>query len=222
MSVASPPETTDLGEADSATIFVAETGCSSEVVDDLQRYRERLAEWNGRMNLVGPSALAAFWTRHALDSAQLLGLEPTARVWMDIGAGAGFPGLVLAVLLKGRVGACVHLVESVTKRAGFLKAMAQELDLPAVVHTCRAEALTRPAGLEVVTARACAPMPRLLGYAAPHLKSGVKGLFLKGRGVEAELTEARRSWKFHAELLPSVSDPSGRVVRIERLTCVRT
>lgn len=196
------------------------TYASPLALADLDLYRQLLEEGSGRMNLIGPSALAEFWTRHALDSAQLLDLEPQASVWLDIGAGGGFPGIVLAILLKARGGARVHLVESVAKRAGFLAEVVERLGLPAVVHCARAESLARPPGLQIVTARACAPMPRLLGYAFPHLKSGARGLFLKGRGVEAELTEARRSWRFGAELLPSVSDPSGRVVRIERLSRV--
>ena len=211
-----------LSEADQIVAFVSQTGASGRAIDDLTRYRDFLAEQNERINLVGPSALADYWSRHVLDSAQLLKLEPAARIWMDIGAGAGFPGLVLAILLKGRDGACVHLVESMEKRARFLTQIAKDFSLPAVVHGARAETLARPPKLEIVAARACAPMPRLLSYAAPHLKFGAKGLFLKGRGVEAELTEARRSWRFQAELLPSVSDPSGRVVRIERLSRVRT
>ena len=220
MSAANALEAPSAGpEGDPACAFLVEDA-SPTALADLGRYRRLLGEWNARMNLVGPSELAAFWTRHALDSAQLLRLEPDARIWLDIGAGAGFPGVVLAILLKGRPGVRVHLVESMAKRARFLAEVVGSLALPAVVHAVRAETLARPAGLQVVTARACAPMPRLLGYALPHLKSGAKGLFLKGRGVEAELTDARQSWRFEAELLPSLSDPSGRVVRIERLARV--
>ena len=215
MSVVSPPEVA--APSSGPEVFASRTEASAAAMADLERYRDLLAEWNTRMNLVGPSALAEFWTRHALDSAQLLQVEPQARIWMDIGAGAGFPGLVLAILLKGRAGVCVHLVESMAKRARFLTEVVSTLDLPAVVHTARAEDLSCPARLDVVTARACAPMTRLFGYALPHLRGGARGVFLKGRGVEAELVEARSSWTFEAELLPSCSDPSGRMVRIERL-----
>ena len=221
MSDVSQPDLTLVGEHD-LDAFAATTGASEEAMTELVRFRDLLAEWNTRMNLVGPSALAEFWTRHALDSAQLLQLASDARIWMDIGAGGGFPGVVIACLLKRQGGACVHLVESMAKRARFLSEVVQALQLPAVVHAVRAEALKRPGGLDVVAARACAPMPRLLEFASPHLAQGAIGLFLKGRGVEAELTEARQSWKFEAELLPSVSDPSGRIVRIERLSRVRS
>jgi 16S rRNA (guanine527-N7)-methyltransferase len=158
--------------------------------------------------------MAEFWPRHAWDSAQLLVLKPEALTWADLGAGAGFPGLVLAILLKGRDGAHVHLVESMAKRCRFLSEVVNSLGLPATVHNRRAEELK---GLKVdaVTARACAPMPRLLGYAQPFLKQGAKGVFLKGQDVEAELTEATKYWKFEADLAPSLSSSAGRIVEIK-------
>ena len=166
-----------------------------------------------------PSAMAAFWRRHAFDSAQLLALAPDARVWADIGTGAGLPGVVLAILLKEAPGAQVHLIESLAKRCRFLSEVVAVLQLPAKVHHGRAED-TRLTGIEVVTARACAPLSRLLGYAEPLMRKEVRGLFLKGRDVEIELAEAWRTWSFQGELTPSRSDPSGRIVSIERLTRV--
>jgi 16S rRNA (guanine527-N7)-methyltransferase len=182
---------------------------------DLERFRGLLEDWNGRMNLVGPSAMAEFWSRHAYDSAQLLALAPEALTWADLGAGAGFPGLVLAIQLKGRPGAKVHLVESMAKRCRFLQAAADELALPAEVHNVRAEDLSL--AVDIVTARACAPLPRLLEFAWPSLRRGGTALFLKGQDVEAELVEATKSWYFEAELLPSRSGPTGRIVKLERL-----
>ena len=152
---------------------------------DLETFRAMLADWNGRMNLVGPSALDDFWLRHAFDSAQLLDLAPRALRWVDLGPGAGFPGVVLAILLKGRPGAVVHLVESMTKRCRFLEAVVAALDLPAEIHNARAEDLA--IACDVVVARACAPLVRLFGYARPYLKRGAVGLFLKGQDVAAEL-----------------------------------
>lgn len=191
---------------------------------DLQAYRDLVATWNERMNLVGPSAMAAFWLRHAYDSAQLLPHAPAARIWADLGAGAGFPGVVLAILLKETPGARVHLVESMAKRCVFLREVTRVLGLPVEVHNRRAED-TKLVGVEVVTARACAPLTRLLGFARPLLegKAGGQtiGLFLKGGNVEQELTEARAVWDFQAELRPSLSDPSGRILRIERLRRAR-
>jgi 16S rRNA (guanine527-N7)-methyltransferase len=161
--------------------------------------------------------LSEFWLRHVLDSAQLFHVEQSALLWADVGAGAGFPGIVLAILLKERPGARVHLIESMAKRAGFLNRVVEALSLPAEVHHVRAEALKPPAGLEIVTARACAPFPRLFSYTAHFFRAGAKGVFLKGRGVESELTAARQSWTFQSDLVESLSDPAGRIVRIERL-----
>ena len=186
---------------------------------DLERFRILLGEWNERMNLVGPSALEAFWGRHAYDSAQLLALAPEAMTWADLGAGAGFPGLVLAVLLKDRPGAQVHLVESMAKRCRFLQAVIDDLALPAQVHNARAESLSL--SVDIVTARACAPLARLLEFAWPYLEKGATGLFLKGQDVDAEMAEATISWDFRAELLPSVSDPSGRILRVKGLRRAR-
>lgn len=199
--------------------FAAATGASPAQMADLERFRILLGEWNERMNLVGPSALEAFWGRHAYDSAQLLALAPEAMTWADLGAGAGFPGLVLAVLLKDRPGAQVHLVESMAKRCRFLQAVIDDLALPAQVHNARAESLSL--SVDIVTARACAPLARLLEFAWPYLEKGATGLFLKGQDVDAEMAEATISWDFRAELLPSVSDPSGRILRVKGLRRAR-
>ena len=186
---------------------------------DLTRFQTLLAEWNEVMNLVGPLTIATYWTRHALDSAQLIPLAPEAITWADLGAGAGLPGVVLAILLKGRAGAKVHLVESMTKRCRFLEVVAKDLDLPVQIHNARAEDLKLQ--VEIVTARACAPMTKLLGFAEPYLRSGAVGLFLKGQDVESELAEARKAWMFDADLRTSQSDPRGRIVQVKRLSRVR-
>jgi 16S rRNA (guanine527-N7)-methyltransferase len=208
--MASPPQ--------DAAEFQAVVGASDAQMADLRAFLALLTEWNEKMNLVGPSALAQFWPRHAYDSAQLLALAPDALTWADLGAGAGFPGLVLAVLLKGRPGAKVHLVESMAKRCRFLSEVAQTLALPAEVHNSRAENLG--IRVDIVTARACAPLVRLLGYAEPCLKKGATGLFLKGQDVVAELTEAAKCWKFEAELLASSSSPDGRILQVKGLSHV--
>ena len=196
--------------------FAALAGASARQVVDLERFCGLLADWNQRMNLVGAATLADFWGRHAWDSAQLLRLAPQARTWADLGAGAGFPGVVLAVLLKGRDGAKVHLVESMAKRCRFLAEAVTSLALPAEVHNRRAEDLVL--SVDVVTARACAPLARLLGFARPYLARGAKGLFLKGQDAEAEVADAQRSWKFKHKLHQSLSDPRGRIIEIEGLT----
>jgi 16S rRNA (guanine527-N7)-methyltransferase len=201
-----------------AAAFQAATGASDAQIADLEIFLGMLADWNQRMNLVGPSALGEFWRRHALDSAQLLALAPEAVTWADIGAGAGFPGVVLAILLKGRAGACVHLIESIGKRCRFLEAVVAALDLPARVVNARAESLSLK--VQIVTARACAPMVRLLGYVWPYFRKGASGLFLKGQDVEVELEDATRYWKFEAQLIPSLSSSQGRIVHMKRLSRV--
>ena len=199
--------------------FQALSGVSDRQLADLERYRDLLVEWNAVMNLVGPATIATYWTRHVLDSSQLMAQAPGALTWADLGAGAGLPGVVLAILLKETPGAQVHLVESMAKRCRFLSEVCNALDLPAHVHNARAEELTLK--VEVVTARACAPMTKLLGFSWPYLQRGAVGLFLKGQDVETELAEARSAWSFDAELRPSQSDPRGRIVQVKRLSRVR-
>lgn len=212
MSAAVPP---DPAPAFDAATFADLARATPAQMADLERFRTLLAEWNTRMNLVGPSTLADFWNRHAWDSAQLLRLAPDALTWADLGAGAGLPGLVLAILGKGRLGFQVHLVESVTKRCRFLTEVVGVLDLPACVHNARAESLAL--SVDIVTARACAPLVRLLGHAQPYLRGGARGLFLKGQDVASELSEATRYWDFDADVVGSLSDPRGHVVRLRRL-----
>lgn len=198
-----------------AETFARASGATPQQVADLDRFRTLLAEWNENMNLVGPATLEVFWSRHAWDSAQLLRLAPEARSWADLGAGAGLPGVVLAIMGKGKLGFHVDLVESMTKRCRFLTAVVSQLDLPATVHNERAENLDLT--VEIVTARACAPLHRLLGYARPFLMAGATGLFLKGQDVVAEMKEAASYWEYEADVVPSLSDPRGRIVRVRSL-----
>ena len=199
--------------------FLADHALPGEAVADAENYLEMLGEANQRMNLVGASTLGDFWLRHFLDSAQLLALAPQARSWADLGSGAGLPGVILAILLKHTPGARVHLVESVSKKCAFLEGTVRALNLPAQVACARAEDLALE--VEVVTARACAPLPRLLGFAAGYLERGAKGLFLKGSEVDSEISEARKSWRFDLVIHPSLSDPRGRVLEIAELARVR-
>ena len=212
MSAAAQPEAVAVTDAQSVA---QASGATDSQVADLERFLALLTEWNEVMNLVGPKTLPEFWNRHAWDSAQLLQIAPEARTWADLGAGAGFPGLVLAILGKGREGFRVHLVESMAKRCRFLSEVVGELQLPATVHNDRAENLKL--AVDIVTARACAPLARLLGYAQPYLKAGTTGLFLKGQDVASDLEEATRYWELEADVIPSLSDERGRIVRVRRL-----
>jgi 16S rRNA (guanine527-N7)-methyltransferase len=211
MSDVAPPELGGLPPH-----FVERVRAGPDWEEDVAAYRDKLTAANRHMNLVGASTLGQFWERHFIDSAQLLWVSPESVVWADLGSGAGLPGLVLAILLKGRPGARVHLIDSMTKRCRFLTEVVDALALPAVVHNARAETLGLT--VEMVTARACAPLDRLLGYAQPFFARGAKGLFLKGADVQAEVAEARKSWRFKSHTMNSLSDPRGCLLSIEELS----
>jgi 16S rRNA (guanine527-N7)-methyltransferase len=150
-AISAPLVTEDLDPVDAAA-FQRLTGCTDSQLADLKRFQVLLGEWNEVMNLVGPATMPTYWNRHAWDSAQLLKLAPDAKTWADLGAGAGLPGVVLAIVLKDTPGAKVHLIESMAKRCRFLRVVVDELKLPAEIHNARAEELDLK--VDVVTARA--------------------------------------------------------------------
>ncbi len=198
--------------------FQGETGVSRETLRRLTAYADLLTKWTRAINLVSRASLRDLWRRHMLDSAQLLPLLPGApvgrpRVIVDLGSGAGFPGLVLAILGAGDL----HLVESDRRKAAFLREVVRETGCSAQVHNVRIEELA-PIAADVVTARACAPLAELLGYAYkfPGREPGRRPccLFSKGRRVDEELTEARKRWKMTVEPFPSRTDPGGTILRI--------
>jgi 16S rRNA (guanine527-N7)-methyltransferase len=156
--------------------------------------------------------------RHIADSLQLLDITPEAKSWVDLGSGAGFPGLVLGIAALERDGMRVDLVESNGRKCAFLRHVVRLTGASVTVHQARVEAVIgRFADADVVTARALAPLSQLLVWTEPLLTTGATGLFPKGREVEAELTEAAKSWRFEAELVPSRTDSAGRIVRIHSL-----
>jgi 16S rRNA (guanine527-N7)-methyltransferase len=185
-------------------------GVSRETHERLAAHLDLLRRWQPAINLVGPATLADPWRRHVLDSAQLLERLPgSASGVVDLGSGAGFPGMVLALL--GVPG--VHLIESDRRKAQFLREVARVTGAAVTIHTARIEKLQGwPAG--VVTARALAPLPRLLELAERFLVADTVCLFLKGRSVEHELTAARSSWHMEVDKLPSLSQPAGVVLRL--------
>ena len=245
---------------------------SRETQERLGLLVQELRRWQRVKNLVGPATLDRVWTRHVADSLQLLDLAQDAKAWIDLGSGAGFPGLVIAIAASERIpGAVVHLVESNSRKCAFLRHVARLTGAAAVVHEGRIEdevallhlsgirerssfqatnqelssiegrnrvrASGSPArshagggtgtlarhpalkdsGIEVVTARALAPLAQLLAWSYPLLTTGAIGLFPKGRDVDAELTEAAKSWTYAADLLPSRTDSEGRIVRLRSL-----
>lgn len=200
--------------------FERASGVPRETIERLESHRRLLVEWSGRANLVGPKELELYWTRHALDCAQLLCLAPTAKRWVDLGAGAGFPGIVIACAIADQPDAMVHLVESTGKKARFLEEVVREIGLPAEVFNVRIEDFGAGEGpYDVVTARALAPLPRLISYAKPILDRGAQGLFHKGADTDAELAAAKGALNggaFRADVLESLSDPRGRIVRITK------
>jgi 16S rRNA (guanine527-N7)-methyltransferase len=191
-----------------------------ETIARLETHHRLLAEWSGRINLIGPRELELFWSRHALDSAQLVKLAPDARRWADLGSGAGFPGLVVAAILAAQPDTAVHLVETTGKKARFLAAVIAAAGLPAQVFNQRIEDFGVGAGpYDVVTARALAPLPRLIAYAKPILDRGAIGLFHKGADVDAELAAAKdvlNGGAYRADVLESLSDPRGRIIRVTK------
>jgi 16S rRNA (guanine527-N7)-methyltransferase len=192
---------------------------SRETTDRLDRLVELLLPWTQRTNLIARSTIPNLWTRHIADSLQLLPLAPDARRWIDLGSGAGFPGLVIACALADRAGTTVHLVESIGKKATFLREAVAHLQLPAVVEAMRIEDFVKnfKGKADIVCARALAPLDKLLTLAQPLLKTGAQGLFPKGQDVEGELTEASKYWKIDAELVPSQTSPQSRIVVVRGL-----
>ena len=224
--------------------FKAATGVSRETLDRLTAYARLLEKWTRRINLVSRASLADLWRRHLLDSAQLMNHLPPPppdrpRVVIDLGSGAGLPGLVLAILGAGEI----HLVESDQRKAAFLREAGRAAGCVSpmgrdsvTVHNCRIEDLT-PFPVDLVTARALAPLPKLIGLAEGFLLSRFQpspppghpihdsaeqtdhplALFLKGRGAAAELAAAREKWPLEAESLVSDTDPSAIVLRLRLL-----
>src|SRR6478736_5926056 len=193
---------------------LALTPVSRETEARLDRYVDLLVEWQAKTNLVAPSTLPNLWTRHISDSLQLLNLAPSAKVWMDLGSGGGFPGVVLACALAETPGATVHLVERVAKKAAFLREAIRVTASPGTVHPADiGDTVERLAGsIDCITARAVAPLHQLVGFAEPLVRRGAKALFLKGQDVEAELTEATKYWKMTPHLHSSRTGGQGWIV----------
>ncbi len=188
---------------------------SRETKEKLELLERELRRWQAIKNLVGPATLDRIWDRHIVDSLQLLDLAPEARTWLDLGSGAGFPGLVLAIAGAER-GLRVHLVESNSRKCAFLRHVVRLAGAPATIHEARLEAVIPGfvGRADVVSARALAALPLLLEWTEPLLKAGAIGLFPKGRDAEIELTEARKRWTFEPDVLPSLTDSEARILRI--------
>lgn len=183
----------------------------ADLADKLNRYETLLRKWQGAINLVAPSTLPELRRRHFQDSLQLVPLiPPGAKTLVDLGSGAGFPGLVLALA----TGLETHLIESDQRKAEFLRAVSRETGASVTVHAKRIEQVP-PFPADVVTARALAALPVLLGYAARFAGPRTVALFPKGRAAEAELTSLPPSPKMTIDLHPSRTDSDAVLIRIE-------
>lgn len=208
----------DIDPADRARAL-ALVAVSRETESRLDRFVALLLAWQGKTNLIAPSTIPELWTRHVADSLQLIALAPQAKVWIDLGSGGGFPGLALACALAERPEAVVHLVESNQKKAAFLREAARVAAAPAQIHAMRIGdfAARFAERADAVTARALAPLAKLLQEAYPLLKTGAVGLFLKGQDIEAELTAASKCWTIEAQLVPSRTSAEGQIVVVRKL-----
>ncbi len=205
--------TDDLPEPLTAAQFQLESGISDTDRGRLETYLGLLEEWRPRVNLVAKSTLKDPWRRHVLDSAQIMPLlPPDVRRLADLGSGAGFPGMVLAILGASDV----HLIESEGRKCAFLEAVSRETNCPVTIHNNRAETLPRLAA-DVVTARALAPCKRLLPLVARHLSDDGTAILFKGRKAEEELTECWKNWMMSITRIQSSSDPSGTILKIQDL-----
>jgi 16S rRNA (guanine527-N7)-methyltransferase len=204
------------GPEDFAEVF----NVARETIHRLERYAALLAHWQKSTNLVASATLPRLWSRHFADSAQIRGLAPEARLWLDLGSGAGFPGLVVAILQTGQPGFRMHLVESNQKKCAFLAEVVRETKAPVDIHAMRIEQLGESARRlrpDVVSARALAPLPRLFELAQPFFGPETRGLFLKGREAEAEVEAAMVAWDFAATLHQSLTSADSHIVEARAL-----
>jgi 16S rRNA (guanine527-N7)-methyltransferase len=206
---------------DGPEAFAAVFAVSRETIERLALYEALLKRWQSAVNLVAPSTLGMVWHRHFADSAQLVALvPPQARNFADLGSGAGFPGLVLAIMLAERRPMRAWLIESDQRKAAFLKEVARQTGVAVDIVSTRIESQETQARIgqaDVVTARALAALGRLLALAAPLMGPQSVGLFLKGRDAASEIEEARAGWRFDATRVASMTDPRGSVVMIRHL-----
>lgn len=194
-----------------------ELNVSRETLELLNRYESKLRKWMPFKNLIGPSTLSELWTRHFADSLQLLSMAPNARRWVDIGSGAGFPGLVVSAALVDQKGAMVHLIEADNRKCAFLREVARDINAPVQVHHGRAEDIICHLDADVVTARAVTELSGLMRLAAPLLNRGALALFPKGREYETELDALEQDIPFSLEIVPSLTAPDGKILVFKRL-----
>jgi 16S rRNA (guanine527-N7)-methyltransferase len=213
---------TSVGLSEDREKALAMFDVSRETIARLDRFVDLLLTWQRRTNLISPSTIPSLWTRHIADSLQLLQLVEVRHggVWLDLGTGGGFPGLVIACALAEVPGTQIHVVESNLKKAAFLREAVRETKVPGIVHAARIETLLPVLGAtaDYVTARALAPLPDLFEMIAPFLKKGAKAFLLKGQDLDIELTEATKHWNIGSESVPSRTSKTGRILIVHALS----
>lgn len=192
----------------------SELNVSRETLEKLTLYGDLLKKWQAKINLVGPKTIQTLWERHFLDSAQLFSKIPQgASNLVDIGCGAGFPGMVLAIMGMNNV----HLVDSDARKMAFVRDVALKTQTDVTLHCGRIEEIAFENEFDVVTSRALAPLDKLIGYSDRFLKGTGCCLFLKGQKFTEEIQQAQLNWDFTYQDIQSVSDPEGRILFIERI-----
>lgn len=195
---------------------------SREIVEKLKTYEALLRQWQRAVNLVAPGTLGEIWHRHFADSAQLARFAPEGPVgWLDLGSGAGFPGLVIAIMFSECPDVRVTLAESDARKAAFLREVARQTGAVVDIWAGRIESLSTQSKLEavdIVSARALAPLSKLFEMSAGHFGDATKGLFLKGKDADREIEDASRHWDFAVQRVASVTEPEARLLVIEKLT----
>lgn len=195
---------------------------SRETLDRLHALEALVGRWTQRINLVAPNTVPQLWQRHIVDSAQLFAHAPSFQHWADLGSGGGFPGLVIAAMARElQPGALIHLVESDQRKCAFLNEARRALELPVMVHNCRIEVAVLPP-CQVISARALAPLGKLLELVAILKQQSAICLFPKGEKADWELTEARRHWHIELEVLPSLTDLASVILKLTRFQRVGT
>ncbi|WP_238258189.1 16S rRNA (guanine(527)-N(7))-methyltransferase RsmG [Methylobacterium gnaphalii] len=187
----------------------------------LDIYVQQLTRWQRVKNLVGPATLSEVWTRHVADALQLLAIMPNATRWLDLGSGAGIPGLILGIAGREREMFHVKLIESNARKCAFLTETARLTGAPVTIINARIETvIAEQRETDVICARALASLNQLLDWTEPLLKSGIMGLFPKGRDASAELTDAVRKWSLTYDSIPSRTDPQAQILRVTALSRV--
>lgn len=224
------PVVRPLKPVETAEAFQDHFGVSPKTIERLQIYHDLLVKWQKAQNLVAPNTLSSIWSRHFADSAQLMALLPFHKIHdlktdlhlADMGAGAGFPGMVLAILAAEQTATPLHvyLVESNGRKCSFLKDVARQTGVSVDIENCRIESFANESSIppiDVVTARALKPLSQLLSFGRVAFVNGAMGLFLKGQNLDVELAEAKEGWDFEAAVVPSVTDLSGRIVSLTNI-----